>query len=245
MSASLFIFQISENALFVDASRYKSEINDDQLQHLILQLEKSALNNKADAFHPSFKLTNSVVDAVPGMFNLTLYCENHLKLDLLEQALISLWEQLVAQGATDSISHQTNREIIIPTIYGLGSHQHLGPDLGIVAKHNGLSPEQVVALHSQAIYQVYFIGFQPGFAYLGGLTPQLYTPRKKQPRKCIPKGSVAIGGEQTGIYPNDSPGGWQIIGHSQIQLFDFDSHDSPCLLKSGDKVRFKAVTQYA
>ncbi len=113
----------------------------------------------------------------------------------------------------------------------------LGPDLDEVAHHSGLSASQVVACHASVDYVVYFIGFQPGFPYLGGLDERLHTPRRAEPRVQVPKGSVGIGGSQTGIYQVVAPGGWQLIGQTQTALFAPDQHP-PVLLRPGDRVRF-------
>lgn len=113
----------------------------------------------------------------------------------------------------------------------------LGLDLKVIAKAKGMSMSEFAKLHAEPIYDVYFIGFQPGFAYLGGLDIRLHTPRLSTPRLKIPAGSVGIGGAQTGIYPYQSPGGWNIIGNTKTKLFDINS-DEPSLLKAGDKLKF-------
>lgn len=128
------------------------------------------------------------------------------------------------------------REITIPVRYG-GEH---GPDLAHVAEAKGLTPDEVIALHAGATYTVHMIGFLPGFPYLGGLDPRLATPRRDAPRAAVPAGSVGIGGEQTGVYPMRSPGGWQLIGRTPLHLFDA-SREEPALLRIGDRVRFKAI----
>ncbi|BAN95570.1 allophanate hydrolase subunit 1 [Plautia stali symbiont] len=112
-----------------------------------------------------------------------------------------------------------------------------GPDLAEVARAADLTSQQVVELHSSANYVVYFIGFQPGFPYLGGLDERLHTPRRAEPRLVVPSGSVGIGGSQTGIYPLAAPGGWQLIGHTPLSLFD-PQQQPPTLLRPGDSVRF-------
>lgn len=170
-----------------------------------------------------------VEEAIPGMNNLTIVVRETRQLKALQAKLDSLWHS----APTEEIDSRT---IEIPVSYG-GDR---GPDLLSVAQFHNLSPEEVVKLHSQASYQVFFIGFQPGFAYLEGLSKRLHTPRLATPRLTIPAGSVGIGGEQTGIYPLASPGGWQIIGQTQLALFDPTS-DTPCLLQPGDWVRFTPV----
>jgi inhibitor of KinA len=127
--------------------------------------------------------------------------------------------------------------VSIPTCYG-GS---FGPDLDDVASYCGITTQDVINLHSQAVYTVYMIGFVPGFAYLGGMTALLETPRKATPRQSIPAGSVGIAGKQTGIYPLQTPGGWQLIGQTPLLLFNA-SKQQPALLKAGDQVRFEPVT---
>ena len=170
-----------------------------------------------------------VRDVVPGMNNLTIL------FDPLTADAVQLAEKLQNAWDAASISQKTGRKIEIPVVYGGAS----GPDLEEVARHTGLSPAEIVKRHTAAEYIVYFIGFQPGFPYLGGLDPQLATPRRSEPRLVVPAGSVGIGGSQTGIYPAASPGGWQLIGHSTLQLFD-PAANPPTILQPGDRVRFVA-----
>jgi KipI family sensor histidine kinase inhibitor len=125
------------------------------------------------------------------------------------------------------------RVVEIPVCYG----GEFGPDLEDVARHTGLSPERVIELHATAEYLVHFVGFSTCFPYLGGLPPELATPRLSAPRKHVPAGSVAIGGSQAGIYPLASPGGWRIVGRTPLSLFDPQASPPP-LLRMGDRVRF-------
>jgi KipI family sensor histidine kinase inhibitor len=168
-----------------------------------------------------------VVEAIPGMNNITVVLRNpqSLALDAIERLQL-WWEESEAL-------EPESRFIEIPVVYGGAA----GPDLGEVARHAGLSEKQVVELHSANDYVVWFLGFQPGFPYLGGLPEQLATPRRAEPRLQVPAGSVGIGGAQTGIYPLVSPGGWQLIGHTSLPLFD-SRRDEPVLLRPGDTVRF-------
>lgn len=168
-----------------------------------------------------------VVEAIPGMNNITVVLRNphSLALDAIER-LQRWWEESEAL-------EPESRYIEIPVVYGTAA----GPDLGEVARHAGLTEKQVVELHSSIDYVVWFLGFQPGFPYLGGLPEQLATPRRDEPRLQVPAGSVGIGGAQTGIYPLATPGGWQLIGHTPLPLFDPDRNE-PVLLRPGDTVRF-------
>lgn len=117
-----------------------------------------------------------------------------------------------------------------------------GPDLEYVARHNKLTPQEVIACHSRGKYLVYMIGFAPGFPYLGGLSKKIATPRKETPRAHIPAGTVGIAGNQTGVYPINTPGGWQLIGRTPLRLFNPD-RTPPSLLQAGDLVRFVSITE--
>ncbi len=108
----------------------------------------------------------------------------------------------------------------------------------------GISHKEVINLHTSSQYRVYMIGFLPGFIYLGGLHPALHMPRKKSPSLNIPKGSIAIGGQQTGIYPIDSPGGWHVIGRTPLGLFDIQK-ENPCLVKQGDYLTFYMIDRFS
>jgi inhibitor of KinA len=129
------------------------------------------------------------------------------------------------------------RVVEIPTAYG-GA---FGPDLAFVAKHNHLTEDEVVENHSGSDYLVYMMGFSPGFTYLGGMSERIATPRLKTPRTAIPAGSVGIAQQQTGIYPVESPGGWQLIGRTPVSLFD-PSRVPPVVVEAGDYIRFVPVT---
>jgi KipI family sensor histidine kinase inhibitor len=128
--------------------------------------------------------------------------------------------------------------IEIPTLYGGDS----GPDLDYVASHNGLTPEEVVQIHASGTYRIYMLGFTPGFPYLGGMDERIATPRLETPRTKISGGSVGIAGAQTGIYPIDSPGGWQIIGRTPLALYD-PQREEPILLQAGESIRFVPIDQ--
>ncbi|CAH0268147.1 Kinase A inhibitor [Pedobacter sp. Bi27] len=127
-------------------------------------------------------------------------------------------------------------KLIIPVYYG----GDFGQDLSTVARTNKLSETEVIDVHTAGQYTVFMIGFVPGFAYMGGMDPRLSTPRKEVPNAKIPTGSVGIAGNQTGIYPMETPGGWQIIGRTPLKMFDVNRLQ-PSLLKGGDMVTFKAI----
>ncbi|QNK69330.1 5-oxoprolinase subunit PxpB [Variovorax sp. PAMC26660] len=168
-----------------------------------------------------------VGEVLPGMNNLTLtFDPTAIDLDTLTAQVLQAWPRL-------DIGAVEGRQIEIPVAYG-GEH---GPDLADVAAHTGLTPAEVVRRHSAGEYVVYLLGFLPGFAFMGGLAPELATPRRAEPRMAVPASSVGIGGEQTGIYPLVSPGGWQLIGRTPLSLFD-PTAESPTLLRPGDRVRF-------
>ena len=131
-----------------------------------------------------------------------------------------------------------SRVIEIPTVYG----EKYGVDIENVAKTNGLSVEEVINIHTSKEYLVYMLGFTPGFAYLGGMDKKIETPRLKTPRIKIDAGSVGIAGSQTGIYPIDSPGGWQLIGKTPLKLYD-PYKETPILLKSGDYIKFIKISE--
>ena len=152
---------------------------------------------------------------------------------LTEEALL---ERVRALEATTDADAAPSRVVTIPAIYG----GEFGPDLADVATHCGLPPEEVIVRHSAATYLVYFIGFSPGYPYLGGLDPALATPRLASPRLRVPAGAVAIGGQQTGIYPQETPGGWRIIGRTPLKLYDPQARE-PFLLRAGDRVRLRPI----
>lgn len=168
-----------------------------------------------------------VVEAIPGMNNITVVLRDPqmLALDAIER-LQRWWEESEAL-------EPESRTIEIPVIYG----KDAGPDLALVARHANLSEKQVVELHASVDYVVWFLGFQPGFPYLGGLPQVLATPRRAEPRVSVPAGSVGIGGVQTGIYPLQSPGGWNLIGRTDLPLFN-PALPEPVLLRPGDTLRF-------
>ncbi len=174
-----------------------------------------------------------VVDIVPAFASVALF---------FERPPLATFDELrreiegVVERADASLVSSEVRTVEIPVCYG----GEFGPDLDTVAAHVARSPAEVVAAHSGADYVVHAIGFAPGFPYLGGLPPELATPRRASPRTHVPAGSVGIGGAQTGIYPLETPGGWNLIGRTPLRLFDRD-RVPPALLSAGDRVKFHAI----
>ncbi len=224
MTASkLACVQLSENALLLSAANKADLPTQRKIWQLTELLSESAL------------ATESLQEIVPGMGNL-LICSRHGHNDNLPEIsewLQQTWQQL---STNDKPAQRSANTIIIPVSYGGDA----GPDLAQVADHCGLSEADVIARHSAVYYHVYCLGFQAGFAYLGGLDSALTIPRMQTPSLQVAAGSVAIGGKQTGIYPAASPGGWHVIGHTSKRLFDIEN-SSPCLLKPGDRVKFEPL----
>ena len=167
-------------------------------------------------------------EAVPGYAALLVH---YNPLELTYAEVLDLVRRGLSLAAT--VVQSSPRRVEIPVRYG-GED---GPDLAFVAHHCGLSIDEVIRRHSQAEYVVYFLGFTPGFPYLGGMDVSISAPRLESPRSRIPAGSVGIAANQTGVYPLESPGGWRIIGRTEVELFN-PLHQPPALLAPGDIVRF-------
>ncbi len=170
-------------------------------------------------------------EAVPGYGSVVVYYN----------PLVLLWRDLVREvefcaRAAAAIPPPPGRMITVPVLYGAG----LGPDLEDVARLAGLDPDEVIAIHSGCEYRVYFLGFVPGFAYMGRVPERLRVPRLPRPRRAVPAGSVAIAGPQTGVYPAETPGGWRIIGRTPLVVYD-PRGQPRALFRAGDRVRFRAV----
>lgn len=172
-----------------------------------------------------------VLDVVPTYHSATVYF-NPL---LTDAAAVTAQLRLLLETAAPAAerARPTHR---IPVCYG----EELGPDLIGVAERAGLTPSDVITLHASVIYHVYMLGFSPGFPYLGTVPDLIATPRLPTPRKQVAGGSVGIAGNQTGIYPQASPGGWRIIGRTPVRLFDL-TRPQPFLVAAGDQVEFISI----
>jgi len=190
-----------------------------RVQELMLQLQQARLPGIRE-FAPGYRSLLVVFDP------LTL-SPSELKARITEVA-----------GRPGSAGLPQAKLLSVPVFYG-GEY---GPDLEGVAGHLGISTDEVIRLHTETMYRVYMIGFTPGYPYMGELPAALAVPRRSTPRTRVPKGSVGIAQRQTGIYSVESPGGWQIIGWTPIELFD-PTRQLPSLLEMGDRVKFEAVRQ--
>ncbi len=179
-------------------------------------------------------------EPIAGIRNLhPAYCSLLVKFDPLKWRHEQLEEILKRYlGRLEDVTLPEPRHVEIPVCYG-GEH---GPDLIDVSKIHGMTPAQVIEMHSSATYIVYFLGFVPGFAYLGELPQALVTPRLATPRRRVPPGSVGIAGRQTGVYPVATPGGWRLLGRTPISMFRPDQTGFS-LLSIGDRVHFTPISQ--
>jgi KipI family sensor histidine kinase inhibitor len=174
-----------------------------------------------------------IKDLVPSYRSLmVVYDPLIISLNSLESQMNEIW------NALDDARLPDPRTVEIPVVYG----DKYGPDLEWIADYHKMTRQDVIRLHTQPTYQVYMIGFMPGYPYMGEVPDELVTPRRKTPRTHVPGGSVGIAQKQTGIYPVASPGGWQIIGRTPVRLFD-PQGKPPSFLEMGDRVKFFVITE--
>ncbi|SSY80197.1 5-oxoprolinase subunit PxpB [Alysiella crassa] len=187
-----------------------------------------AKQQKIWAFADKLQTLEHVAEVVVGMNNVTIFTDYGVDLHDFSGSLNAIWDE------TQAANYQ-GKHVEIPVVYG----GEFGMDLADVAKYHNVSIEKIVAEHTSHTYTVFMMGFQAGFPYLGGLAEHLHTPRHTTPRTRVEAGSVGIGGAQTGVYPFASPAGWQILGRTNLPLFQADN-TPPTLLNAGDTVRFVA-----
>ena len=177
----------------------------------------------------------AIIEVIPS------YRAIMLHIDITKQSLVKVVNELNLEQL-NKLNFDENlnevKTISLPVLYG-GNY---GPDIQAVARHNQLSIEEVIKLHTENTYLIYMLGFMPGFPFLGGLNSKLATPRREEPRTSIPAGSVGIANNQTGLYPKQSPGGWQIIGRTPITVFDI-LRTPMCLYESGDYIKFYSIDE--
>ena len=212
---------INEQTLMIN---FKNEISEDTYNQIIYTTQY--IKNKN---------LQAINEIIPSYRAIMVTFDQH-KIDI---------DELIQQLQLDSINYKhidkasNNKVVHIPVLYGSDA----GPDLSEVAKYNGLTSEEVIEIHTSKQYLIYMLGFMPGFPYLGGLDSRIHMPRRSEPRVRIAAGSVGIANNQTGLYPLDSPGGWQIIGRTPIRVFNKD--DQPMTLyQAGDKIKFYAIDQH-
>jgi len=207
-----------DKALFVEfGDAVDPELNR-RVRHLMLAIQKEKIPG--------------VTETVPTYRSLLVYFEPlQISSKKLREILGSLAQQPEESGLPKP------KIIEIPTVYG-GEY---GPDLEFAAAYNRLSVSEVVQIHTGTPYLIYMIGFIPGYPYMGGMSPRIATPRLETPRMKVPAGSVGIAGNQTGIYPAESPGGWRLIGRTPLKLFHPDL-EPPALFQAGDYLTFVSIT---
>ncbi len=212
------ILPMGERAILI---KFQPEISPDQLEKLLFY--KKLLENS------KFKVNVEIINTYDSL--LINYVST------IEDAY-SEFSRIKALLKTAKIEKITDTRLFhIPVCYD----EKFGPDLQLLSEEKNMEINQIIALHTKPIYQVYFLGFLPGFLYLGGLDKKLHFPRKKSPRKSVEKGSVGIGGDQTGIYPKNSPGGWQILGKTPVELFD-KNRENPSPFSAGDRLKFYSIS---
>jgi len=187
----------------------------------------TAINTRAIALAAALKKRRDVRQAVAGAASVTVRFDPD---QITHAALAAAIRRLATKRPPLEEPGRLHR---IPVVYD-------GPDLDAVGSRLGLTPQEIVELHCRPIYRVFIVGFVPGWAYLGPLPDELVLPRRPIPRTQVPAGSVAIAGQQTGIYPLETPGGWHLIGRTSVKLFLPDS-DPPSLFRAGDRVKFFAI----
>lgn len=209
----------SDASLLVSFGERISVEANERVRRLALLLEREPIGGVRNV-HPAYC-------SLLVVFDLLLTTHDELEATLSER---------LQRGGT--VELPPAREVEIPVCYG----GEFGPDLEAVAKLRGMTPEQVIAMHGSVVYRAYFLGFTPGFAYLGELPEGLVTPRLGTPRKRVPAGSVGIAGSQTGVYPFATPGGWRLLGRTPLRIFRAERAELS-LIAMGDHVRFVAISR--
>lgn len=230
MNRPFHIYPLGETALTIEVGDEISEAVQAKvlsLQHFLQQL-----------YIPGF------IEMVPAYCSVTVYYDlNEIVKKAPVNACLFQWlqhylEEQLSNWDTEHTFSSTTVIKEIPVCYD----EPFGLDIKEVADYHHLPVEKIIELHTSTVYKVYMMGFSPGFPYMGILPASLITPRKSSPRVRVPAGSVAISGNQTGVYPIESPGGWNIIGRTPLKLFD-KAKDNPFLLNTGDSIKFIPITQ--
>ncbi|MGG7618299.1 5-oxoprolinase subunit PxpB [Bacillus coreaensis] len=209
---------------------------------LMVEFQATGLSEKANEYvHSAYHLLSKrpvpgMIALVPAYTTLTLHYEpSYINSDYPYQHIKIIIQELLRKGFKTDNRH--GNCFLIPVCY----EPPFSLDLAEVAQVNHLAEEEVIYFHTKQIYRVSFLGFSPGFPFLSGLLKSIATPRKENPRTLVKAGSIGIAGEQTGIYPTDSPGGWQIIGQTPIRIY-YSEKKEPTLFSPGDTIRFYPIT---
>lgn len=217
------IFSLGDSALTVEFGKDISP----ELNSLAISLAQAISNDPFPGF----------AEAVPAYSSVTVYFDPFkVRSHFPDAAAFETVSAIIANVAPDVPAKTEKRSIDIPMIVSAEA----SPDLQDVAAFAGITPDEVIHIFTERTYHVFMLGFLPGFAYMGEVDERIAMPRKVTPRTSVPKGSIGIAGKQTGIYPLESPGGWQIIGRTDEAMFDPNS-EQPCYLKPGDAVKFIAI----
>ncbi len=221
------LLSLGDNAITVQFGDKISLANHLKVRQLCTHLDTYPIKGMME-YIPTYNSVTIFYDLI----ELNHRCNNkQLPFEMIEQTLKELLENL------SDAKLENKTQVEIPVCYDA----EFSPDLKFVADYHDISLEEVIRIHTAKIYYVYMLGFSPGFPFLGGLCKNIATPRKESPMLAIPAGSVGIAGQQTGIYPIQSPGGWQIIGRTPLKLFQPEK-EPPTLLKAGDTITFKSIS---
>lgn len=219
------IYPLGDQALTIQFGITINEITNKKLMQLFHQLQMNPIKG--------------LTDIIPAYSSLTVCYDSAIIYNSSSTISVFEWmkEQVIYQFQLTKEIISTNQFVHIPVCYNFP----LAPDLQEISTTLGISVEEIIKIHCATTYSVYMIGFLPGFPYMASVDERIRFNRKSTPRTFVPKGSVGIAGEQTGIYPLDSPGGWQLIGQTPLNIFDV-SKEIPCLLQPGDTVQFNSIS---
>lgn len=218
------IYGLGDQALTIEWSAAIEEAANDKVMQAFSYWQKNPITG--------------VTDLIPAYSSLTLVYDAAIIQQHSRGLSPFSWlsQQINAMSSSEIAVEEKTAPLIVPVCYD----PSLAPDLEFAAGFAKLSIEEFIQLHSSKVYKVYMLGFLPGFAYMASVDKKIRLPRKESPRKLVAAGSVGIAGEQTGIYPLDAPGGWQLIGKTPLRMFDISKED-PCFFKPGNQVKFEPI----